>query len=81
MEEDPDGAEALGRRIMGFFDDHIMPLKKRGYSDTALDKTLAAIGAWALVGTRVRWPYSSVPDEDVATLTPLARAALPELFP
>jgi dihydrodipicolinate synthase/N-acetylneuraminate lyase len=81
MDEDPDGAEALGRRIMSFFDSHMMPLKRRGYSDTALDKTLAAIGAWTSVGTRVRWPYSSVPDEDVAALTPLARAALPELFP
>ena len=80
MDEDPDGAEALGRRIMSFFDDHMMPLKKRGYSDTALDKTLAAIGGWTSVGTRVRWPYAAVPDEDVAALTPLARSALPELF-
>jgi dihydrodipicolinate synthase/N-acetylneuraminate lyase len=81
MDEDPDGAEALGRRIISFFEGHMMPLKKRGYSDTALDKTLAAIGGWAPVGTRVRWPYSSVPDADVAALTPLARSALPELFP
>lgn len=80
MDEDPAGAEALGARIMAFFDRHIGPLKARGYSNTALDKALAAVGAWAPIGTRARWPYSSVPDEDVALLAPLARAALPELF-
>jgi hypothetical protein len=65
---------------MAFFDRYMAPLKARGYSNTALDKALAAIGAWAPIGTRVRWPYSSVPDEEVALLAPLARAALPELF-
>jgi dihydrodipicolinate synthase/N-acetylneuraminate lyase len=80
MDEDAAGAEALGARIMAFFDRHIGPLKVRGYSNTALDKTLAAIGGWAPIGTRARWPYSSVPDEEVALLAPLARAALPELF-
>ncbi len=80
MDHDPDGADALGQRIMAFFDEFIAPLKVQGYSNTALDKTLAAVGAWAPVGTRVRWPYSSVPDETVAVLAPLARSALPELF-
>jgi dihydrodipicolinate synthase/N-acetylneuraminate lyase len=76
----PDGAYALGQRIIAFFERYIAPLKAQGYSNTALDKALAAIGAWAPVGTRVRWPYSWVPDETVAALAPLARAALPELF-
>ena len=80
MEDDPAGADELGRRIMAFFDRYMMPLKAMGYSDTALDKTLAAVGGWASVGTRVRWPYASVPDEEVAALAPVARAALPELF-
>ncbi len=80
MEADPDGADALGRRIMAFFDRCMAPLKAQGYSNTALDKALAAIGGWAPIGTRVRWPYASVPDETVGTLSPMARAALPELF-
>ena len=80
MTEDPPAADALGRRIVAFFEHYIGPLKAQGYSNTALDKTLAAIGGWALVGTRVRWPYASVPHETVARLAPLARAALPELF-
>ncbi len=80
MDRDPDGAEELGARIMAFFDAYIAPLKAGGYSNTALDKALAAVGGWAPIGTRARWPYSSVRDEEVAVLAPLARAALPELF-
>ena len=80
MDRDPAGAEALGARIMAFFDSYIAPLKARGYSNTALDKALAAVGGWAPIGTRARWPYSSVPDDEVAVLAPLARTALPELF-
>lgn len=80
MDSDPVAAEELGDRIMAFFDAYIAPLKARGYSNTALDKALAAVGGWAPIGTRARWPYSSVPDEEVAVLAPLARAALPELF-
>jgi dihydrodipicolinate synthase/N-acetylneuraminate lyase len=80
MDRDPVGAEELGARIMAFFDTYIGPLKAGGYSNTALDKALAAVGGWAPIGTRARWPYSSVPDEEVAVLAPLARAALPELF-
>jgi dihydrodipicolinate synthase/N-acetylneuraminate lyase len=81
MGTDPEGALALGERIMAFFGRHIAPLKEQGYSNTALDKMLAAMGGWATVGTRVRWPYASVPDEVVVALSPLVRAALPELFP
>jgi dihydrodipicolinate synthase/N-acetylneuraminate lyase len=80
MDSDPDGADAFGRRILDFFGQYLTPLKAQGYSDTALDKALAAVGGWAPVGTRTRWPYSAVPDEDVATLRSVARGALPELF-
>src|SRR5262249_48074084 len=80
MDEDPNAADELGERINAFFDRYILPLKAEGYSNTALDKTLAAIGGWASVGLRVRWPSGPAPASDVATLVPLARAALPEMF-
>ncbi|HTX01028.1 MAG TPA: dihydrodipicolinate synthase family protein, partial [Acidimicrobiales bacterium] len=70
----------LERRIKQFLAEHIGPLQAEGYSNTALDKTLATIGDWAPVGTRVRWPYKSVPEEQARTLAPLARRRLPELF-
>jgi dihydrodipicolinate synthase/N-acetylneuraminate lyase len=80
MTRDLDAAIALGERVMDFFQGHIAPLKAQGFSNPALDKTLAAIGGWAPVGTRVRWPYAWVPEEVAASLIPVARAALPEMF-
>ncbi len=77
----PEAGLELERRILDFFAEHIGPLQANGYSNTALDKTLAATGGWAPIGTRVRWPYRSVPEDLARSLAPLARDALPELFP
>jgi hypothetical protein len=46
----------------------------------ALDKLLAAIGNWASIGTRLRWPYRGVDAAAAAALTPVARRELPFLF-
>jgi dihydrodipicolinate synthase/N-acetylneuraminate lyase len=68
------------QRLRGFLDAHIGPLARAGYSDPALDKTLAAIGGWAPIGTRVRWPHRWVPEEAIPPLRAAAKAAVPELF-
>ena len=81
MRSDPARAAATERRLQHFFAQHITPLQQRGYSNGALDKTLAHVGGWAAIGTRVRWPYRSVPETEAEALRPLARAAVPELFP
>ena len=81
MVTDPDRAADLEGRLQGFLDRHIIPFQRRGLANPALDKTLAHIGGWADIGTRVRWPYQSVPEDEATALRPLARAALPELFP
>ncbi len=81
MRSDPDGAADLESRLQHFLGRHITPLQQRGYSNAALDKTLAHIGGWAAIGTRLRWPYQGVPEADAEALRPLARAAVPELFP
>jgi dihydrodipicolinate synthase/N-acetylneuraminate lyase len=81
METDPDGALELERRLRGFLDDHIAPLARAGYCDPALDKTLAAIGGWAPIGTRVRWPHRWVDEGLVPRLRAEARSAVPELLP
>ena len=40
------------------FAEEITPLLGReGYSNASADKLLAAIGNWADVGLRLRWPY------------------------
>jgi len=79
MLADPAAALDVERRLRRFFADHITPLARQGYCDPALDKTLAAIGGWAPVGTRVRWPHRSVPPELVPALREAARQAVPEL--
>jgi dihydrodipicolinate synthase/N-acetylneuraminate lyase len=73
-------ALAFEQRLRGFLDTHIGPLARAGYCDPALDKTLAAIGGWAPVGTRVRWPHRWVPEEAIPALRAAAEAAVPELF-
>jgi dihydrodipicolinate synthase/N-acetylneuraminate lyase len=68
------------RRIAEFFAAHVVPLQKAGLSNPALDKFLAAVGDWADVGTRVRWPMQSATAEQVEAARPVARRLLPELF-
>jgi dihydrodipicolinate synthase/N-acetylneuraminate lyase len=81
MATDPPRAAELETRLQAFLNRHVLPLQQRGFANPALDKTLAHIGGWADIGTRVRWPYQSVPEDEATALRPLARAALPELFP
>ena len=81
MHSDPVRAADLEGRLQGFLDRHIAPLQQRGFANPALDKTMAHIGGWADIGTRVRWPYRGVPEDEATALRPLARAACPELFP
>ena len=80
MEADPASGAELGERVRMFFERYMAPLGAQGYCNTALDKALSAIGAWAPVGTRARWPYAAVPDHVVEDLKPQARSSLPELF-
>jgi dihydrodipicolinate synthase/N-acetylneuraminate lyase len=81
MHSEPARAAAVERRLQDFLAEYITPLQQRGYNNAALDKTLAHIGGWADVGTRVRWPYRSVPETEATALRPVARAAVPELIP
>ncbi|MEV5964414.1 dihydrodipicolinate synthase family protein [Kribbella sp. NPDC051952] len=67
-------------RISEFFGQHVVPLQKAGLSNPALDKFLAAVGGWADVGTRVRWPMTAATQAEVNAARPTARRLLPELF-
>jgi 4-hydroxy-tetrahydrodipicolinate synthase len=81
MKVDLPGAREVGCRIQRFMNEQILPFReKQGFSNMALDKLLAAIGGWAHNGTRVRWPYRSIPKADAERLRPIARNLLPELF-
>jgi len=74
-------ALALEAKIQRFMNDHILSFREqRGYSNAALDKLLAAIGAWSNVGTRLRWPYRWIEGSEAKRLRPIARHLVPELF-
>jgi dihydrodipicolinate synthase/N-acetylneuraminate lyase len=81
MRADPAAAEDVETRLNTFLAAHVLPLQAAGYGNAALDKALAAIGGWAPIGIRLRWPYRSVPAPVVAALRPVARDELPEFFP
>lgn len=77
----PAAALSLEARIRQFMTDHILPFRRdRGIADPGLDKLLASIGGWAGIGTRLRWPYSWIPEQEALRLRPVARQLMPELF-
>ncbi|MDN5854421.1 MAG: dihydrodipicolinate synthase family protein [Actinomycetia bacterium] len=80
MRTDPAAALDIEERIAELFARHVEPLQRTGLSNPALDKFLAAVGGWADVGLRVRWPYDPAPQDVVAPARRDARTLLPELF-
>jgi dihydrodipicolinate synthase/N-acetylneuraminate lyase len=81
MNDDILAAIELEKRIVAFFVRHIIPfITEQGYVNAGCDKLLAAIGGWADVGTRLRWPYRSIPQSEADRLRPIANEMLPELF-
>ena len=80
MQTDLDKALQVQENILEFFAACIVPYKNAGYSNPALDKFLAAVGGWGSVGTRLRWPYKWIADEEVAAARIVAKRLLPEFF-
>ena len=80
MQNDIEEALSVEKRIMDFFNRCILPFHAKGYSDTALDKFLAAVGGWAKIGTRLRWPYQGIDPAAVATARKMGLKILPEFF-
>ena len=80
IQTDIDEALKLEQRINDFFAEAIVPYKNAGYSNPALDKLLAAVGGWATVGTRLRWPYRWIPEEEVGDVRKSAQKQLPSFF-
>jgi dihydrodipicolinate synthase/N-acetylneuraminate lyase len=81
MHTDMEGALELEGRIQRFMTEHIVPfITEQGYSNQAVDKLLAAAGGWADVGTRLRWPYRWIGEEEVPAIRQAARNLVPEFF-
>ncbi len=80
IQTDMEQALEVQQRILQFFDACIVPFRNAGYSNPALDKFLAAIGGWGDIGTRLRWPYRSIPQDEVEAARAICRRMLPEFF-
>jgi 4-hydroxy-tetrahydrodipicolinate synthase len=67
--------------IQLFMSQYIQPyISNKGYANQAADKLLAAIGGWANIGTRLRWPYIGIDEGDALKLRAIAHELMPEFF-
>ncbi|MEK1890944.1 MAG: dihydrodipicolinate synthase family protein [Phyllobacterium sp.] len=81
MRTDIAAALKIEQRICRFMDEHILPFRqKAGYSNAALDKLLCAIGGWGPVGTRLRFPYHWIAEEEAIRIKPIAKRELGDLL-
>lgn len=81
MQTDMEAALELESRLCQFMDQHIVPLiRDQGFCNAACDRLMAVMGAWADVGTEMRWPYRSIPVAEAQRLRPLAKALIPEFI-
>jgi len=81
MITDINKALELETRVQLFMNKCIIPyIYKQEYSNQAVDKFLAAIGNWADIGTRLRWPYQSLSLDKVNRSRKICREIIPEFL-
>lgn len=80
MADDLEEALHIEQLIVEFMTAVIVPFQKKGFSNPALDKFLAAIGGWASVGTRLRGPYSGIEMSEVYEARKMAHRILPKFL-
>jgi 4-hydroxy-tetrahydrodipicolinate synthase len=78
---DIDEALELQSRIQLFMNRYIVPyITEKGYSNQAVDKLMAAVGGWTDITPKLRWPYRSIDEGDVAKIRSHCQELLPEFF-
>lgn len=80
MHTDMTEALRIQKHILQFFKECILPYQQLEYSNPALDKFLASVGGWLPMGTRLRWPYKWIPEDEVALAKKKAQHLIPEFF-
>ena len=81
METDLAAALELEGRINIFMSKLIAPfITEQHFSGHACDRFMAMVGAWADVGDKLRWPYRSIPLEQVVFVRNRAKEIIPEFF-
>jgi len=77
MFEDMEAALKVEADLQRFMNEHVAPLSRMGYSNSALDKLVTAIGGWAPVGTRLRWPLRFFEEEKAVSLREVFKRQAP----
>lgn len=78
---DPETALEVEGRIHQFMERCINPFITRDhYPNHACDRFMALLGGWADVGSHLRWPYRSIPEELVPKVRKEGHRILPEFF-
>jgi dihydrodipicolinate synthase/N-acetylneuraminate lyase len=78
---DRKGALELEARIQLFMNKYIMPyITEKKFSNQAVDKFLAAVGGWAPISPRLRWPYNWIDAKEVESVRTACQKLLPEFF-
>ncbi|MFT3824188.1 MAG: dihydrodipicolinate synthase family protein [Chitinophagaceae bacterium] len=81
MGTDMEQALELQRRIQQFMNTCIVPyITQQGYANQAVDKLMAAVGGWARISPRLRWPYRSVSADDLPAIRKIGKKIIPEFF-
>lgn len=81
METDLDSALEIEGRIQKFMAEAITPfIVEEHYPNPACDRFMAMVGGWADVGGYMRWPYRSIPLDNVERVRKILMHLLPEFY-
>jgi 4-hydroxy-tetrahydrodipicolinate synthase len=81
IQTDLPAALELEQRINQFMSGLIAPfISDLHYPNHACDRFMAMLGGWADVGSKLRWPYSSIPDSYLETVRDQSQQIIPEFF-
>ena len=76
---DPSAAR-IEAALAGYIEKHLRPFVAQGFTNAAIDKAFAAVGGWAPLTPRMRWPLRGVPETEVPRLREAARSELTDFF-
>lgn len=78
---DMPAALELEERINQFMSECISPfITEHHYPNHACDRFMALVGGWADVGSKLRWPYRSIPESFVEPVRQKAKEIIPEFL-
>jgi dihydrodipicolinate synthase/N-acetylneuraminate lyase len=81
MSVDMPSAIEMQSRIQAFINGYIVPfIRDEKFSNQAVDKFMAAVGGWTRMEPRLRWPYRSIPTQEIERVRMAGKKILPEFF-